>query len=288
MFGTRKEFTYLECSCCGRLRISEEPPNLGDYYPSTYNPYSVGTQSALKTQLRQQLVSFAIHHPWFVRAIAPQRFVTAKQAHALRLKPEMRILDVGCGAGMLVRDLRAAGFNAIGVDRFAPQISDAHGLVVKQCELQDITQEFDCILFNHSLEHINDQVGTLRLAQSKLAKNGICIVRIPIVNWAWKEYKTDWVQLDPPRHQTLHTEKSFGLAAEQAGFSVFDTVHDSLDFQFWGSELIRLGVPLETGMGRLPDYFSKQRRLEFSRHAEELNQKRLGDQAIFFLRRIEC
>ena len=132
-----------------------------------------------------------------------------------------------------------------------------------------------------------DQVGTLRLAQSKLARNGICIVRIPIVNWAWKEYKTDWVQLDPPRHQTLHTEKSFGLAAEQAGLTVFDTVHDSLGFQFWGSELIRRGVPLETGMAHLSDYFSKSRLQEFNRHAEELNQKRRGDQAIFFLRRAQ-
>jgi SAM-dependent methyltransferase len=197
----------------------------------------------------------------------------------------MQILDVGCGAGRLVLDLRAAGFRATGIDRFAPEISDSMGLAVRQGELQDVSEQFDCVMFNHSLEHIADQVETLRMALSKVRANGSCIVRIPIAGWAWKEYGTDWVHLDAPRHLCVHTERSFRLAAGQAGFAVSETVYDSNDFLFWGSELYRRNVPLEDARYRLSDYFSKDCMKKFRRRALELNRQGQGDQAMFFLRR---
>jgi hypothetical protein len=140
-------------------------------------------------------------------------------------------------------------------------------------------------MFNHSLEHIADQVATLRLAFSKVRPTGSCIVRIPIAGWAWKEYGTDWVHLDAPRHLCVHTERSFGLAAEKAGFVVAETVYDSTDFLFWGSELYRRNVPLEDARNRLSHYFSKDSMKEFRRRALALNSQGQGDQAIFFLRR---
>lgn len=285
MFGMHEEFTYLECSECGRLRISPLPSHLDKYYPSFYTAYSAGPSSPLKARLRQSIVSLAIRRQWLLKAVPrAYRFQIARLVHSLRLRPDMSILDVGCGAGLLVRDLRAAGFTAFGIDRFAPQVSDAGGIAVKQCELQDLSEHFDSVLFNHSLEHIDDQVGTLRLALSRLRPGGMCVVRIPVAAWAWQEYGTDWVQLDPPRHLVVHSEKSFRLAVELAGFTVSDIVYDSFDFQFWGSELYRMGVPLETARPHLHDYFSKTRMKEFARRAEELNRESQGDQAIFFLR----
>ncbi len=287
MFGTREQFTYFECSGCGILRISDIPADLGQYYPHTYNPHAAASNHAIKARVRQSLVSCAIKSRLFLNAATPfHRFTTAELAHALRLKPEMRILDVGCGAGLLVKDLRAAGFTAMGIDRFAPGNSDAQGVVIRQCELQAVSEQFDCVLFNHSIEHIADQVGTLQLVLSKLRTGGTCIVRIPLASWAWKEYGVDWVQLDAPRHLCVHSEKSFRLAAEKSGFAVSDIVYDSFDFMFWGSELYRLDVPLEDGRPHLSDYFSKDRMNEFCRRAAELNQQHEGDQATFFLHRI--
>jgi 2-polyprenyl-3-methyl-5-hydroxy-6-metoxy-1,4-benzoquinol methylase len=286
MFGTREKFSYLECSGCGCLRIAEIPQNLGDYYPRDYSAYLAQSDSTFKGRLRRSLVSRAIHSRGFLKAAWPfHRFMTAELIHAMRLTPAMQILDVGCGSGWLVRDLRAAGFSATGIDRFAPAVSGPDGPVVTQGELQDVAEQYDCIIFNHSLEHIADQVGTLRLALSKLRPAGTCTVRIPIAARAWKDYGTDWVQLDAPRHLFVHSEKSLHLAAEKAGFIVADTVFDSFDFQFWASELYRRDIPLEEVHLDPTGHFSRSRLKEFGRRSVELNRQHQGDQAMFFLRR---
>jgi SAM-dependent methyltransferase len=285
MFGRREKFTYLECAGCGCLRIAQIPSNLGDYYPGDYTAYRTNAGISLKGRLRQSLVTLAIRHPWFVQAAWPiHRFLTARLIHMLRLTPSMQILDVGCGSGWLVRDLRAAGFSALGIDRFAPPVSGASGPVVRQCELADVDGSYDCILFNHSLEHIADQGGVLSQARSRLGAGGVCIVRTPVAAWAWREYGADWVQLDAPRHLFVHSEKSLHLAAHLAGFAVTGIVFDSFDFQFWGSELYRRDVPLEDGRRHLAVHFSRARLKEFGRRAARLNRQHQGDQAIFFLR----
>ncbi len=73
-----------------------------------------------------------------------------------------------------------------------------------------VVREFDLILFDHSLEHIADQIGTLKIVRRLLTRDGVCIVRIPIAaSDVWKEYDVDWVELDAPRHYFIHTPASF-------------------------------------------------------------------------------
>ena len=285
MFGTREQFTYAECSGCGCLRIVEVPTDMSKYYPAHYDPFAAKKRHSLTTMLRQFMVTSALKNRTILNlAVSTPHFVTLKLAHTLQLKPQMRILDVGCGAGRLVLDLRAADYMAWGIDRFAPEAKDSSGLAIRRCNLEAVQEQFDCIMFNHSLEHIADQVATLQQARLRLRNGGVCFVRIPIASWAWKQYGVNWVQLDGPRHLCVHSEKSFLLAAKNSGFHISCILYDSFEFQFWGSELYCRNIPLEEARSHLFDYFSKAAMKEFRRRSIMLNNYQQGDQAIFFLR----
>jgi hypothetical protein len=285
MLGLREEFEYVECKSCGCLRIASIPDDLAKYYPSD-SYYSYRATQNLRTRLGRLRLRFAVNNPWLTQKMGwSNRLNTLSRIQMFGLDRNMRILDVGSGEASFVRDLRAAGFTgALGLDPYIEQdIHDKNGLVVKKAFLSEIGGGWDQIMFHHSLEHIADQTGTLKIARAKLSSKGTCLVRIPLVNWAWKKYGKDWVQLDPPRHLCVHTEKSFRLAAAQAGYNVARVVYDSWELQFWGSELYQKNIPLQMGQAELAQHFSSVQLNDFRRLADELNRQQLGDQAMFFL-----
>jgi hypothetical protein len=285
MHGFRDEFEYLECKSCGCVKIASVPDDLARYYP-TDSYYSYTVNQSLRTRLGRHRLRIAVNNSWLGRILGSiKRLQTLDWIRTFGLERNMRILDVGSGGASFVRDLRSAGFTgALGLDPFISQdIYDDTGLIVKKAYLSDIGGDWDCITFHHSLEHIADQIGTLVMVRRKLSRGGQCIVRIPLVSWAWQHYGTDWVQLDAPRHLCVHTQKSFRLAAAKAGFKVTRVVYDSWELQFWGSEFYRKDISLQTGQKELAQHFSSAQLRNFRSRADELNSQGLGDQAIFFM-----
>jgi predicted SAM-dependent methyltransferase len=116
------------------------------------------------------------------------------------------------------------------------------------------------------------------------------LIAIPLVDsFAWRKYGINWAQLDAPRHLFLHSVKSMTILAEKAGFQVEDIHYDSTSFQFTASELYQRNVPLKNQNpgSENPDehYFPTEDIEKFEQKAKELNNKRDGDQAQFYLRK---
>ena len=274
MFGTREEFKYFECSECGCLSLQDVPEDLSGYYPADY--YSLNAKAStwprkLRNRLYLSPVSFLVN--WHSRS----DFDAIRRAGLTKSKA---LLDVGCGAGQLVADLRELGYRAEGVDPFiGNDICDDAGIRVHCTTLDRIDGQWDAILFRHSLEHMPSQVDVLRAARLRLRVGGVCIVCIPVVGCAWKHYGTNWMQLDAPRHLVIHTVKSFSLIAARAGFTIDDVVFDSDELQFWASELYRRDqVPTAS------DRPGILRLTWMRRRARELNRLHVGDKAQFYLR----
>ncbi len=155
------------------------------------------------------------------------------------------ILDVGCGSGDLLVELRDAGFsNLTGADPFIASDHIRAGVPLWKREIGDVEGRFALVMMHHTFEHVTDPASTLAAAARLLVPGGRVLIRLPVADSdAWREYGTDWVQLDAPRHIFLHTARSLGRLARDAGLHVVSRTHDSTAFQFWGSEQYRRGIP---------------------------------------------
>ncbi len=287
MIGLRDRFEYLECNSCGCVQRLASVADPSAYY-STKNYYSFRTSDNKLLNLAHKLRARAhFGRSLFSRWIASLR-PRADLAAVTHLNPAKawRILDVGCGAGKLLRELNALGFQYLrGVDPFLNGETEFGDVRIVNCDLRDLREDgWDLIMFHHSLEHISSQREVLRAAAARLRPGGICLVRVPVIGWAWRHYRENWVQLDAPRHSFLHTERSFLSMASESGLGLQTAYYDSEDFQFWGSELYRRGIPLSKAGGPRR-HFSRRTLRCYKSWAARLNRERAGDQAVFVLTR---
>jgi SAM-dependent methyltransferase len=274
MLGTRDVFPYWECSECGCLSLAEVPSNLSTYYPTNYYSLQAKPTSrvrALRDSIYLSPFSFLVN--WHRRA-------DLDVIRSARLKKHETLLDVGCGNGNLLADLRGLGYDAHGIDPFvSDDLYDRFGIRVKREMLTDVQKVYDVVLFRHSLEHM--PIDTLQLTRSRVKSNGLCVVCIPIVGWAWQHYRTNWSQLDAPRHLFLHSQRSFEVLAAKSGFRIEKVLFDSNEFQFWASDSYVRDVPLTVASLPKPRHIATMRRA-----AATLNRRQQGDTAQFYLRPI--
>ena len=310
MLGKRDTHNYFECSDCGCLQIVEVPENIQEYYPSEdyYSYDEIKPASGFKGKLIRSRDRFAATGKGILggimQQIQPHDKLPSLQ-HA-NININSKILDVGCGAGHLLHSMKEAGFNNIlGIDPYnTKDIQYDNGLTIIKNSIHDLSPKnssddknyganggWDLIMFNHSYEHVLDQVEVLEKTWDLLAPGGICMLRIPTVtSWAWRHYSEDWVQLDAPRHFFLHSIKSVHLLAEKTGFALEDVVYDSFAFQSWGSEQYKQDIALhdENSYAVNPEKspFSTADINSFTEHSNVLNKSKAGDQAAFYLKKL--
>jgi SAM-dependent methyltransferase len=302
MFGRRERFPYYRCANCDCLQLAEVPFNLAEHYPANY--YSLQT-------LTDEPVSWALSlkRRWAFPAMTRHKLGWGSQVGGMlcRFKsgppfPEWLrfltrpiaadggILDVGCGSGLNLLELRNCGFTCLrGVDPFVAQSIVYDGDIrVEKCQLRDMKGKYSLITFHHVFEHLEDPLASLAEARALLAEGGQILIRIPLADSvAAKKYGEHWAQLDAPRHITLHTRKSMELAAAKSGLKIARVTYDSTGFQFWGSEQYLMDVPLfdprSQHFSPSNGYFSGEQLNSFVAEAKRLNQQEAGDQAAFVL-----
>lgn len=299
MFGFRDKFTYFQCSICGCLQIAEVPIDMSKYYPPNYYsfllPSPQGSKKLIKRLIKNLRNQYAVLNKGvlgkYINTFFPNEIL--QTLSGIHLTENSAILDVGCGTGSLLYDLKEIGFkHLLGVDPYIKEdIEYENGLKIFKKSIHELDGKWDLIMFHHSFEHIPNPTDTLHSVSRLLTKNGVCLIRVPTVSsYAWEHYRESWVQLDAPRHFFLHSIKSITLLAEKADLNLEKIVYDSTDFQFWGSEQYIRDVPLTDPhsynvVDPSNSIFSNKEIAAFKQKAKELNLKNQGDSCAFFLRK---
>ncbi len=208
------------------------------------------------------------------------------------IKPgrDARILDVGCGSGHRLYELKNAGFHhLLGIDPFIR--SDIHypnGLAIKKQTLEEVQGDWDVVMFHHSFEHLIDPLAALKLASNLLVPGGACLIRVPTASsWAWETYRENWAQIDAPRHIIIPSEQGLALLASNAGLGVARVEFDSTEFQFLGSMFYQDDIAWNEARNRadLQPRFGTKAISALKKDAEKLNRQRRGAQLICIMKR---
>lgn len=304
MFGTRAQFKYFECAGCGTVQIAEIPANLACYYPEDYyslNAVKKPEVRGLRLLLKKIRADYLLTGRGLLGGMLVKKFGYWERYDWLRAAGVQRneaILDIGCGSGETLLRLRDDGFGHLtGADPFISAPLEYPGcgrepVKILKCAAPELTGLYDVVLMDHSFEHVPNPAEVLAAVARLLRPGGRAIIGIPVAAWAWRHYRADWVQLDPPRHLFLFSVQSFGRLAKEAGLQVSRTVFDSGAFQFTGSELYRRDIPLTRvapdGTRAFidgADYFSAEELRDYSARAKQLNASGDGDRACFVLAR---
>lgn len=297
MYGLRDAHRYFQCLACGCLQIEQMPADMARYYGADYYAFRAPAQTGLKAWLiGARNRHAALQHGALggvLSRLQPTGQFDFLQPVRAALHSNSRVLDVGCGAGHLLRSLRSAGLRKVlGIDPFVEHDITLDGQrLVQKGNLEDVAGPFDLVMFHHSFEHMPDPVATLQRAHRLIAPGGHCIVRVPLVSsLAWQKYGVNWVQLDAPRHFYLHSADSLKGLAQRTGFACTAVHHDSTAFQFWGSEQYARDIPMKDprsyNVNPAGSIFSASDIAGFVAESERLNAAGQGDQAAFYLQKV--
>jgi SAM-dependent methyltransferase len=253
LHGVPGEFTYRRCHDCRTVfqdpRVVTEDLSL--CYPDEYFTHqspdvslapiagAATSQTALRLRalLRQAVIAAVRQEPmrgaigWLGRLMAKSRrmrkraFNSSVMDEMLPFKPGVvRALEVGCGAGHMLKQLARADWQVEGVewDEKAAEIARrTTGQQVTVGDFQNIAlppAAYDLVVLHHVFEHLPDTLGCLRKIADTLAPGGRAVLVYPnIESLGARVFRENWFPWEIPRHLVFPTARAIKKAANDIG-----------------------------------------------------------------------
>ena len=217
-------FSLVRCEDCGL--VATFPPvsstEIGRYYPASY----YGDNNRRFNALLEGLIPFFRNR----RARAIEKFV-----------PKGRILDVGCGRGILPALMRERGWEAHGLEFSETSARHARDELRLPVFVGDFLRSsyadgsFDTVVLWHVLEHVPDPVATIRRTRQILKPGGLLVIAVPNFESLQARFAgRHWFHLDVPRHYHHFGLTLLSRLLTSNGFSILDVSHLSLEYNPYG------------------------------------------------------
>jgi len=136
-------------------------------------------------------------------------------------------LDVGCGRGELLQEMKRQGWQALGIDwnqENADRLSEQLQLPVyggTKAWDNIPAESVDVVSLLHVLEHDSDPMSLLDKVHRVLKPGGGLVVGVPNGNSLTKKvFNNLWMGYDIPRHRCVFSPRSLRFCLEKGGFRI--------------------------------------------------------------------
>jgi len=288
LFNAPGTWSLMYCPECDFMWLNPRPieSEIGKLYQNyfTHEPVkpskkkAASFHKALKAKILNDTLGYALDAEyknkglafliWLLSKIGPLKELVSGSLMWLRAEERGKLLDIGCGNGYFLAQMRDLGWDVVGVEpdpnavKVAKEEYDLNVFCGAIEEIKFPENSFDVITMNHVIEHVLDPITLLSECKRILKPNGKLIVITPnIKSLGHRFFKTSCLHLDPPRHIYLFSPKSLITSAEKAGLKIKNVFTPSKGAYFiWlASRLIRKNGNLPGGT---PERVNKSYKLE--------------------------
>lgn len=216
---------YSVCPGCGSWRLETAGEAVAHHYPAEY--YGTSDRKFIGAINRIRDLS------WWRRA---------RQVHRLHRGRPGTVLDIGCGDGIFLRNLRARGWRICGTELAGATFERAQRIA--GIDLVDAgsgvplpwaAATMDVITLWHVLEHIPDLEPLLKECHRLLKPGGYLIVEVPDKgSLQARLFGSQWFHLDPPRHVYQFTRKGLRALLARADLPVVKSSGLAVEMGIYG------------------------------------------------------
>ncbi len=237
----------LECADCGIVFLEPVPDDL----PALYEGYRREGGKRFLYGAEALVRFFRVRRARLIERLSRAPRKTGKN---------LRILDIGCGRGLMLAELASRGWECYGTELpgQAPGTSGAP-FKVYEGRISDLdlpSEFFDVVTLWHVFEHLRDPMRALKEIRRILKPGGLLVISVPnIGSLQAKLFGRRWIHLDLPRHLYHFSPRSLGCALRESGFSIADWSHFSAEHGISGI-ILSFGALIS---GRGHDLFSTLR-----------------------------
>ncbi|HPS90826.1 MAG TPA: class I SAM-dependent methyltransferase [Methanothrix sp.] len=244
LFGAPGIWSLMKCSKCQLVWLNPQPisDDVGKLYARYFTHEELcahkralmGLRETLKANILKASYGYQMNGSnrmleLILSNIGPLVDIAGGGVLYLKACEIGRLLDVGCGNGLFLDQMRRLGWEVVGVE---PD-EKAASVAVEKLELEVFCGSlkdakfpdghFDAITMNHVIEHATDPLELLKECRRILRPGGKLVVVTPnIESLGRRVFGNAWLHWDPPRHLFLFSSEILRKLAELAGLVILE------------------------------------------------------------------
>lgn len=206
-------YRVVKCNCCSFVYVNPRPDN-----------------ETLK-RLYLKYLPEKIEDPLLWDAYMKDVFEKASKVLIRRFPTGGKILDIGCGYGFFLKQMKAKGWEAYGMDvsETAVSYAEKHGIRITLGTFDNVKYDdnyFDAVTLFYVLEHLPDPLSGIKEIKRILKPNGLLLLRVPHTTPIVKILKIIGIKnnlYDPPFHLNDFSPRTVKAFLKKGGFSNIHT-----------------------------------------------------------------